>query len=273
LGIGQEQIAQVAALPSEGFYDEATAILGDRLPSLEQSVSLIRGAGVVRAVVHGVLITDVGTSNDRTAEIAAAAPDLLVPFARIDPAGGRQAVAEVRRCAKTGMRGITLTPFWHDVALDDEIVTPVLQAAADTGLVVWVHTSMNWKRTAPLELEHPRRIDVVAGRFPDLPLVCGHGGWPWLQDMVAVAWRHPNVFIDVSAFRPRNIFRAGSGWDPLVYYGARTISDSLLFGSTWTLLGRSLAAVCDEAWSVPWPDAVKERWLSTNGLRLLGAAP
>lgn len=269
LGVGEAEIARVSALPRENFLKEAGSILVDLLPPIAESVARIRAARIVQAVVHGVLITDVGTSNDRTAEIASTAPDLLVPFARIDPAGGKEAAAEVRRCARLGMRGITLTPFWHGVAVDDDDVAPVLRAAAESGLVVWVHTSMNWQRTAPLDLEHPRRIDVVAGRYADLPIVCGHGGWPWLNDMVAIAWRHPNVYIDVSAFRPRNVFRKGSGWDQLVYYGTRTISDSLLFGSTWTLLGRTPAEMCAEAWQVPWPQSVKEQWLSTNGLRLL----
>ena len=55
--------------------------------------------------------------------------------------------------------------------------------------------------------------------------------------MVAVAWRHPNVFIDTSAFRPKNIFLPGNGWEPLVHYADRTIADRVLWGSTWTLLG------------------------------------
>jgi len=133
-----------------------------------------------------------------------------------------------------------------------------------------VHTSMNWQRDRPLDLELPEHVDRVAGRFPEVPIICGHGGWPWVNQMVAVAWRHPKVYIDISAFRPRHVFAPGSGWESLVYYGARTISQHLLFGSTWGLLGLSPTEAVEEAWSVPWPDAVKERWLYENGASLFG---
>lgn len=271
LGIDASLIDAVADLSAVNFMSRAVELLTPALGSTQDSVSRLRAAGIVRAVIHGPLIADVPVSNDYTAELAEQAPDLLVPFARIDPRAS-DAIAEITRCASLGMRGITITPFWHGVSVDDDALDPLMRTAADLGLIAWLHTSMNWKRTAPLELEHPRHIDVLAGRYTDLDIVCGHGGWPWMTEMVATAWRHPNVFIEVSAFRPKNLFRPNSGWDPLVYYGERTIRDRLLFGSTWTLLGMEPSELVAEAWESPWSDRVKRQWLHDNGRRLLDRA-
>jgi len=86
---------------------------------------------------------------------------------------------------------------------------------------------------------------------------------------VAVAWRHPGVYIDVSAFRPRNIFKSGSGWETLVRYGEKVISEKILFGSTWALLGTPPATIVNEAATVPWPESVRDRWMYSNAERLL----
>lgn len=43
-------------------------------------------------------------------------------------------------------------------------------------------------------------IDQVALDFPELVIVCGHVGYPWTEEMVAVARKHENVYIDTSAY-------------------------------------------------------------------------
>jgi hypothetical protein len=40
----------------------------------------------------------------------------------------------------------------------------------------------------------------VAIDFPELVIVCGHIGYPWTTEMIAVCDKHPNVYIDTSAY-------------------------------------------------------------------------
>jgi predicted TIM-barrel fold metal-dependent hydrolase len=40
----------------------------------------------------------------------------------------------------------------------------------------------------------------VALDFPELTIVAGHIGYPWTEEAVAVATKHPNVYIDTSAY-------------------------------------------------------------------------
>jgi hypothetical protein len=46
-------------------------------------------------------------------------------------------------------------------------------------------------------------IDEVALKFPSLSIICGHIGYPWTQEMIGVAWKHANVYIDTSAYLPK----------------------------------------------------------------------
>ena len=54
---------------------------------------------------------------------------------------------------------------------------------------------------APSETGRPiPYIDQVAIDFPELVIVGGHIGYPWTEEMVAVARKHENVLIDASAY-------------------------------------------------------------------------
>ena len=48
-----------------------------------------------------------------------------------------------------------------------------------------------------------RDIDQVAIDFPELVIVCGHIGYPWTNEMIAVCDKHENVYIDTSAYTAR----------------------------------------------------------------------
>lgn len=270
LGVEPALVDTVAGLPRDNFLAAASALLRGCLPSLADSLARLRKAGVHRAVVHAPLPTDVPYPNEATAELVAEAPDLLTGFVRVDPTAGTAAADEVvRGVAELGLTGVTITPFWHGITCNERSVRPLLEAASELGVPVWIHTSVNWVRTRPLELEHPRHVDQVAGALPDLTILCGHGGWPYVRELVAVAWRHPNVHIDVSAFRPSHVFRNGSGWDPLAYYGDRTITDKVMLGTTWTLLGMDPDDVLQEAWSSPWSEEARRAWIGENAARVL----
>src|SRR5205085_2954928 len=52
-------------------------------------------------------------------------------------------------------------------------------------------------------LTYSQYIDEIALKFPTLKIICGHIGFPWTQEMIGVAWKHPNVFIDTSAYLPK----------------------------------------------------------------------
>jgi len=88
--------------------------------------------------------------------------------------------------------------------------------------------------------------------------------------MMMVTWRHENVYVDLSAHRPRTFTRPDSGWAPLLQFGNRQLADRVLFASTWTLLGIPPADLIAEVRDLPLRDQVLDKWLGGNALRLLG---
>jgi predicted TIM-barrel fold metal-dependent hydrolase len=55
----------------------------------------------------------------------------------------------------------------------------------------------------PIEYGRPLYLDDVALYFPDLTIVLGHTGWPWVDEALALVQKHPNVFMGTSAYSPK----------------------------------------------------------------------
>jgi hypothetical protein len=47
---------------------------------------------------------------------------------------------------------------------------------------------------------HVERLDVLAKAFPSLPIICAHFGWPHCEAAIALAYTHPNVYLDVAGY-------------------------------------------------------------------------
>ena len=88
--------------------------------------------------------------------------------------------------------------------------------------------------TGPLCPSEPGRpipyIDEVALEFPELRIVGGHIGYPWTTEMIAVATKHPNVFIDTSAYSARRFP------DELVTYMTKHGRKKVLFGTNYPMI-------------------------------------
>jgi hypothetical protein len=112
----------------------------------------------------------------------------------------------------------------------------------------------------PSETGRPLYIDEVALDFPELRIVCGHIGWPWTEEMIAVAWKHKNVFIDTSAHLPKHFP------ERLVYWMQRQLQDKVMYASDYPLVpfDRILSQVDEHLKLSP---EVKQKFLRDNARR------
>jgi len=64
-----------------------------------------------------------------------------------------------------------------------------------------------------------------------LVIVCGHIGYPWTEEMIAVARKHENVYIDTSAYTARR-------YPPelVAYMKSRSGRRKVLFGTNYPML-------------------------------------
>jgi predicted TIM-barrel fold metal-dependent hydrolase len=70
-------------------------------------------------------------------------------------------------------------------------------------------------------------IDHVAADFPRLTIVMAHPAWPWTEEAIAILLHKPNVFMDISGWRPRYIPEV------LKYEMARRLQDKIIYGSDY----------------------------------------
>jgi len=146
---------------------------------------------------------------------------------------------------------------------------PIYSTCVELDIPIWFHLSVNYS-TLSMEVERPIYLDLVAQDFPELKIIAGHGGWPWINEMVAVAWRNPNIYIDIASYLPKYIGMKGTGWEPLIHYGNSILQDRILFGSTWLFMGQSIKQLADGVMNLPLKEGVKRKWLYHNAARLLG---
>jgi predicted TIM-barrel fold metal-dependent hydrolase len=232
-------------------------------------------AGVERALVTGFDETRTAGScfvtNESVATFAARHPERVIPFCGADVMRGVDAVRQVEHWVRErGFRGLSLRPFMIGLPADDRHYYPFYEKCVELGVPVSVHASANWTSTRPSELGHPRAFDRVACDFPELRLILSHAGYPWVLEACLLAWKHPNLYLELAAHRPRYFTAPGAGWEPLLRYGQTTIQDKILYGTGSFLLGRRPSELVAEMRALPVKATVLEKWLYGNAARLLG---
>ena len=73
-------------------------------------------------------------------------------------------------------------------------------------------------------------LDEVALDFPELVIVAGHIGYPWTEEMIAVATKHENVYVDSSAY-------AANRYPPeFVHYMKGRGKRKVMFGTNYPMI-------------------------------------
>lgn len=243
----------------------------------ETVLALLEQAGIEKTLITGFdefsSVHETFIPNELVAGLAERHPDRFVPFAGADVLAGMDAVRSFEELVRDrGFQGLSVRPFMIGVPCDDRRYYPLYAKCVELDVPVSIHSSANWTTVAVSDLGHPRHIDVLAADFPELKVVMSHAGYPWVLEAALLAWKHPNVYLELAAHRPRYLAMPGTGWESLLRYGTTTIRDKVLFGTGWFLLGRPPGQVVDEFRALPVPQDVLEQWLCRNAEALLGAA-
>ena len=214
----------------------------------------------------GVIDAD---SHEKTAEIVSRYPDRFIGVAVVDPREGMKAVRELERAVKElGLKCFYATPFRFGIRANDKKFYPLYAKAVELDIPVFVYTTMTYRTDFPMDIGHPVYLDEVAMDFPELRIIAGLGGWPWVPDMVGVARRHRNVFISTAGHRPKYFATPGSGWEMLMQFGNTLLQDQVVFASSWWTYDMPIGQVVEEMQALPLKDSVKDKWLYENARRL-----
>ncbi len=233
---------------------------------LDAYVDQLGKLGIVRSVPFGV-------SNEETAQLLRRFPGRFLGLARISITAfhGMSGVRELERLVRDeGFCALGVSALVDCIPASDRRYYPLYAKAAELDIPVRIYSSMNYANDRPYDLGHPRHLDQVAMDFPELRLIGGLGGWPWVNEMVALVRRHPNLHVDTSAHRARYLGQPGSGWEMLIQFGNTLIQDKVMVGLSAGLVGQPYETLIQEYLGLPLKDAVKEKWLYGNAARVFG---
>lgn len=209
-------------------------------------------------------------SNDAVADLAAANPDVIIPFASIDPTRGPEAVREARRLVSAGrVRGLKLHPPLQQFSPNDPLAYPLYEVFAEAKLPVLFHTGHSGIGTGMpggggvrLKFGNPMLIDDVAVDFPDLPIILAHPSFPWQDEAISICLHKPTVYIDLSGWSPKYFSPT------LIQYANTLLKTKVLFGTDYPL-------ITPDRWlsdfdKIAIKDEVKPLILKENAVRLFG---
>ncbi len=168
------------------------------------------------------------------AEACAKAPDRLYGLAGIDPLDGMKGVRELEHAVRElGFIGAHFYPHWFEIPPDHAKLYPFYAKCVelDVPIQMQVGQSMNYDKNFPRRsVARPITLDAVACDFPELKLVGIHVGIPWAEEMIAMAWKHQNVFIGSDAHAPKY-------WpQSFVHYIDTYGQDKVIFGTDFPVL-------------------------------------
>ena len=148
----------------------------------------------------------------------------------IDPREGMTGVRRLQESVESGhFVGAHLHSYGFNLPVNHRKLYPFYAKCAELGVPVVMQVGHSAERM-PSAMGRPILIDDIALDFPELTIVGAHTGWPWVEELVALAWKHRNVYIGTSAHHPKY-------WDPaLVQFANSRGKGKVLFGTDYPVM-------------------------------------
>ena len=243
--------------------------------SIEDYLRKMDRAGIERSLLIAVRAGDLAVRGSyeipyaRVAEVCERHPDRFSGLAGIDPTRGIQGLRDLDHAVNDlGFVGAHLYPHWFSMAPDAALYYPYYARCCELDIPIMMQVGQNliYSRDRRLpSVGRPIALDRVAIDFPDLRLLGIHIGVPWTDEMIAMAWKHENVFIGVDAYAPKH-------WpSPLLHYLNTYGREKVLFGTDWPVIDPERAMQEIDALGIR-PEARKLR-LRDNALRIFTKLP
>jgi len=198
--------------------------------TVEQMIAEMDEAGVDRCVLSAFYHKETAVvSNDEVAGFVRKYPTRFVGAGTVNILRKPMDVArEVERLVKElKFCAIRLEPYMYGdgttgLAPTDKHYWPVYMKCVELGVPVCIQVGHTGP-TLPSECGRPIYLDEVALAFPELVIVGCHLGQPWHDEMMILAWKHDNIYIETSARTPKHWpaefvdFAKGRGQDKVMW--------------------------------------------------------
>lgn len=200
-------------------------------------------------------------SNDDVAEIVRAFPGRFEGVAAVNLENPVEAVRELDRAVRElGFKALRVIPWLWNRPPNDNLYYPLYVKCIELDIPFCTQVG----HTGPLKPSETGRpipyIDEIALTFPELRIVGGHIGYPWTDEMIALAWKHENVYIDTSAYLPRYYPMQ------LVHFMQTYGKEKVLFGTNFPQL--SFEKCVEQARKLGLPDDIEAKFFHENARRV-----
>lgn len=170
-------------------------------------------------------------SNEEMLKNVEAAPSRFRGLISPDLTRPMDAVREIRDLAQHDqVVGVRVVPWLWNIVPNDRLYYPIYTACVDASLPFCTQVG----HTGPLLRSEPGRpipyLEDVLLDFPELKIIGGHVGFPWVNELTSLAFKFQNFYLDTSAYALHRlppdfvqfIFGAGKG--------------RVMFGTNWPML-------------------------------------
>ena len=265
------EVAENQVGVDEHFYDKV------RVPEqartgvpLAEYVAKMDRAGIERSLLVAVRAGDMRIKHsfaipyERIAGYCDQFPGRFHGLAGIDASRITPALRELEHAiTELGFVGAHLYPHWFERAPDDACFYPFYAKCCelDVPIMMQIGHCLDYQRDRILpSVGRPIALDRVAIDFPELKLIGIHLGWPWTEEMIAVSFKHTNVYMAGDAYAPKY-------WPAeYVRYVDSWGQDKCLFGTDWPVIDPERAM--QEIDQLPLRSESRSKLLRDNALRV-----
>lgn len=204
-------------------------------------------------------------SNKEVAQFIEQYPDRFIGIASVKLNRPIEAIRELEHCVKNlGFKGLRIVQWLWNLPPTHAYHYPLFATCVKLNIPVCLQVG----HTGPLMPSEVGRpipyIDQIALDFPELKIVCGHIGYPWTTEMIAVATKHQNVYIDTSAYTAKRYPRE------LVEYMKRHGQNKVLFGTNYPMITPGKCLENLEALGLE--KGIEDKFLYLNAMKVFGLA-
>lgn len=229
--------------------------------SIDDYLRKMDAAGIERSLLIAVRAGDLRMKGsfeipyEQVAQWCRKYPDRFSGLAGVDPFRGMQGLRDLAHAVtELGFVGAHLYPHWFKLAPNEALYYPYYAKCCELDIPIMMQVGQNLiyqKEVRLPSVARPILLDQIAIDFPELKLLGIHIGVPWTDEMIAMAWKHENVYIGIDAYAPKYLPQALKHY--MNSYGAHKV----MFGTDWPVIDPERAVAEMQAHDFR-PDAMRQ---------------
>ena len=197
---------------------------------VDELVASMKAANIEKGIMMAMSLGEFDVEYEVVRDVVRQYPDTFYAIAGINPLTGMKGVRRLEKAVNDyGFIGAHLYPHWFRTPPNDKIYYPFYAKCCELDIPIQIQIGHSAQTFVPT-VARPILLDEVAIYFPELKIIGIHIGWPWVEEAIAVAWKHPNVYLGSDAHSPKY-------WKPeFIHYLKTRGKHKVIFGTDWPVL-------------------------------------